>query len=101
MRYSVMDIEEEISELMAMNRSQSDYSADVLCWRICQMLPEVAIGPSLRNDRIMLAIHRVETAICSMSDSKNKKDLETAIQNKKEELKNSESQRKNLALSIF
>jgi hypothetical protein len=96
-----MDIEDETSELVAMKRSGSDDSADILCWRIGQMLPEIAIGPMTRNDRIMSVLQKVETAICFLSDSKNKKNLEIVIRNKKEEIKKSESQRENLALPNF
>jgi len=101
MHYSVIDVEGEASELLALNRSLGTASADIICWRIAQILTEVEIGSKQRNDRILTAMQKVEVAIALAAGSKNKKDLEIMIRNKKEEIEKLESQGENLALSIF
>lgn len=101
MYYSVIDVESEISELIRLIRRYESFSADVICWRLEQMLEEAPTGSKLRNIRILSAIYRIEMAIELIADSKNKKSLEIIIRNKKEEIETFESQTKSLTLRQF
>ncbi|MFZ2970353.1 MAG: hypothetical protein WA063_04350 [Minisyncoccia bacterium] len=75
MRYSIIDVEEEIFELKSRIGVCGSAYADVLVWRMSQIRSEISIGSKLRNVRILSAIHRIKMAIESISDSKNKKSL--------------------------
>lgn len=86
MCYSIIDIEDELSELKNLIGFYEPASLDLIFWRIGQMLNEIMIGSKLRNSRILLGIYQIEAMMESMADSKNKIYLEIIIQSKKFEI---------------
>lgn len=100
MCYSVIDIESEICELECIFMRGGPASVDAFLWRIAQILDAVRIGAKPRNRKISSAIHRIEQAMEHLPKTKNKKDLEIIIQDKKREMKTYESHMENTTLLI-
>lgn len=91
MRYSMIDVECEIIELKSLTRGRKEASSDAIIWRIEQMLRDVSIGTKTRNRRIISGISEIEEVIKTAANSKNKKNLEIIIREKKEEVQIFES----------
>lgn len=98
MRYSIIDIRDEIKELEA--AIIWDYDTSAIIWRIEQMLDEVQIKTDCQCCIFASIIFQIEQMTKEISNTKNKNNFEIALQKKKRQMEIYENQ-KNKAGSLF